>query len=487
MGIRVAFIAAECEPYAKTGGLGDVVDALARALGRLPAEAGIDRPVDVYLPRYRWLPGEGPATTITVPDPPAGGRATVRIVDQWADGYRLRLVDHQAAFDRDGIYGDPGSADYDDNGWRFMLFGRAAFEAIRTDDPPVDVIHGHDWHACPALIARDRWYVDDPVLGRAATVLTVHNLRYHGSIPPHATAAMGLPVGDGLDLLADGIERADLVNTVSPGFADEARTPEFGGGLDGSLRARGDRFFGILNGLDTEVWDPATDQTLAAPYRAADLAGKIACRADLLGRVGFDPGDPGPVLGMVGRLDPQKGFDLVTEAMPALLGLGARLVVLGAGDATLVDRLRQLARARPDRVALTDAFDRDLARRIYAGSDLFLMPSRFEPCGQAQMIAQRYGTPPIVHATGGLRDTVVDEHRNPGLGTGWAFRQATADGLAWAATQAIDCYRLGGQGWQGVVERAMALDFDWRRGAATHYVEAYRRALELRRAPGRSR
>ena len=490
--MRIVFIAAECEPLAKTGGLADVVDALARAVGRVPA-AEIASPVDVFLPRYRGLPSAGDATVVRVPDPLAvSGASDVRIVDIDADGYRLRLVDHPPAFDRAHLYGDPAVGDYYDNPWRFGLFGRSVLETLRRDGRPVDVLHAHDWHGCPAIVARDRWYPADPIVGRAATLLTVHNLAYHGWVPADSLWQLGIAPGDdildadaaGIDLLWTGIARADLVNTVSPGFAEEARIPGRGFGLDGPLRAKGDRFLGILNGLDTRVWDPSTDEALAATYSRANRTAKIACRADLLARVGFDAGDPAPVLGMVGRLDPQKGFDILADATPALLRLGARLVILGSGDPSLATGLRALAAARPDRIAMVESFDRALARRIYAGCDLFLMPSRYEPCGQAQMIALRYGTPPVVHATGGLRDTVVDEYDQPGRGTGWAFRHPTSDGLAWACGQAIDAYRAGGERWEGVIDRAMAADFDWLTGAAPRYVDAYCRAVTGGRSLG---
>jgi starch synthase len=288
----------------------------------------------------------------------------------------------------------------------------------------------------------------------------------------------------GIDLLWDGIERAELVNTVSRGFAAEALTPGLGFGLDGTLRAKGDRFFGILNGLDTRIWDPATDGAIAAPYSLADPAGKAACRQDLLGRLGLDATDPGLVLGMVGRLDRQKGFDLVVDAAPRLLDRGARLVVQASGDRDLAAELRALAAARPYQVAFVERFDRAMARRIYAGSDAFLMPSRFEPCGQSQMIALRYGTPPIVHATGGLRDTVVDEHDQPGQGTGFAFRWPTAAGFVRACEQAIvrfEAREPGPLGWDAIVARGMAVDFDWLTGPAPEYVAAYSRAILLRR------
>jgi len=502
MPTRAAFIAAECEPWAKTGGLADVVDALARALGRLGGD--VIEPIDVFLPRYAGMAsggagsgGASPASAppgatgreirLRVPDPlAADGTTEVGIVDLSGDGYRVRLVDHPPAFDRPGIYGD-ADGDYPDNAWRFGLFCRAALEMLRVERRRVDVLHLHDWHAVPALLARDRWYRDDPVIDPAAVLLTVHNLAYHGWTPRDRLPQLGLVPGDrivaadaaGIDLLWAGIERAELVNTVSPGFAAEALTPEYGRGLDGVLRARGDRFFGIQNGLDTEAWDPAIDADIAAPYSRVDRTGKATCRRDLLARVGLDPDDPGPVLAMIGRLDPQKGFDLLADAAPTLIERGARLVVLGAGDGGVVDGLRRLEAARPDRVVLIEAFDRLLARRIYAGADLLAMPSRFEPSGLAQLIALRYGTPPIVRRTGGLRDTVVDEYVNPGRGTGFAFDYPTVDGLVWAAEQALAAF-ADRRRWAGIVERGMAADFGWERGSAPRYVEAYRRAMAIR-------
>ena len=490
MPLRVAFLAAECEPWAKTGGLADVVDALARALGRSD-DAAIAAPVDVFLPRYRAVPDPPTVERVTileVPDPRSpSGHSPVKVIDVPTAGYRLRLIDYPAAFDRAGFYGD-AAGDFADNAWRFGLFCRAALEALRADDRPLDVLHLHDWHTGPAAIFRDARYADDPIIGRAAILLTLHNLAYRGWTPRASLAQLALmpgdgivpPDADGLDLLLAGIERAELVNTVSPGFAAEALTPAFGMGLDGTLRQLGDRFVGILNGLDTTVWDPSADSDLAAPYSRSKLAGKSACRADLLTRVGFDPGDHGPVVGMIGRLDPQKGFDLLSDATPALLELGIRLVVQGSGDPALAASFRALASANPDRVALIERFDRAMARRIYAGADLFAMPSRFEPCGQGQMIALRYGTPPIVHRTGGLADTVIDETMNPGRGTGFSFAKATVNGLIEACEAAVGLRRAGGSAWAGLLDRGMKVDFDWTTGSAPTYLEAYRRAVSIR-------
>ena len=362
------------------------------------------------------------------------------------------------------------------------------------------MIHLPDWHAAPAVVLRDRFYGDDPIVGRAAALITIHNLAYHGWVPRERLAELGLAPGDGivaadaagLDLLWAGIERSELANTVSPGYAAEALTPEYGMGLDGLLRTKSarpapdgtPRFFGILNGLDTELWDPATDADLAARYSIDDPGGKAASRADLLARHGMDPDDPSPVLGMIGRLDPQKGFDILAQASPALVELGARIIVQGSGDARLADPFRALAAARPDAVALVEKFDRANARRIYAGSALFLMPSRFEPCGQGQMIALRYGTPPLVRRTGGLGDTVLDANELPDDGTGFVFDAPTAAALVAAAARAFAMRGRDGStvAWRAVTERGMALDFGWLTGSAPRYAAAYRRAVSVRQA-----
>jgi starch synthase len=305
-------------------------------------------------------------------------------------------------------------------------------------------------------------------------VLTCHNLAYHGWTERLDAWQLDLPdtVGDawGVDLLRETIGVVDLVNTVSPTFARESLTPELGLGLDVALRARGGRYVGILNGIDTRLWDPATDASLAAPYAADDLAGKAACRSDLCARHELDPG--GPVLGVIGRLDPQKGFDLIAEAAPRLLADGARLIVLGTGDPALVATLAAQATANPARITVLDRFDRDEARRIYAGADLFLMPSRFEPCGQGQMIAMRYGTPPVVRATGGLADTVVDADADPTAGTGFVFEPAEPDALADAVARACVAWADVPR-FAGIVARGMARDDGWAVPA-----RAYERAYE---------
>jgi starch synthase len=494
MTMRIAMLAAECEPWAKTGGLADVVDALARALGRLP-EAGstLEAPVDVFLPRYRSVPVPADAVAepvLTVDDPDLAHRGAtldVSIVDIAANGYRLRLVDLPAAFDRDAFY------DHTDDPWRFAVFCRAALAALRRDGRALDVLNVHDWHTGPALLERARAdAAGDPFLAGTAVVATLHNLAYHGWTGLRSIGQLGLRRGeplagsnpDGIDLLLTAIERAEIANTVSPGFAREALTPAFGMGLDGALRAKGNRFLGILNGIDPDVWDPSADPALAAPFSRADAAGKAACRRDLLDRVGFDPDDDGVVLGMIGRLDPQKGFDLLADGTPALLAAGARVIVQGSGNPELADPFRALVAAQPRRVALIERFDRDMARRIYAGVDLFLMPSRFEPSGQGQMIAMRYGTPPVVRRTGGLADSVIDTTTRPAEGTGFVFDAATPAALVAAVERAARLRARDPDAWAALRERAMAADFRWDTGPAPRYLAAYQRAIALRRGDG---
>jgi starch synthase len=484
-------IASECEPWAKTGGLGDVVDALARALGRgvRVDGAGVDGPVDVFLPRYRSidLPVDGvERRVVRVPDPVSVDGATdATILSFAADGYRLRLVDIPAAYDRDGYYGT-GAADHPDNAWRFGMLCRSALETIRQEARPIDIVHVHDWQGAPAVLYRDAWYWGDFTLGRTAFVLTIHNPAYHGWTHAPEVSTLGLPGGYGdaygVDLLRTAIERADIVNTVSPTFAREALTSEMGKGLEGALALRGDRFVGIINGIDTVAWDPASDPTLAARYDASDLSGKAACRRALLTEIGFDPDDPAPVLGVVGRLDPQKGFDLVAGAASGLIADGMRIVALGTGDHLLLADLAVLAGRAPSSLSVHDRFDRDLARRIYAGADLFLMPSRFEPCGQSQMIAMRYGTPPVVRRTGGLADTVIDADDDPENATGWAFDDASSGALAEAVGRAAAAYGAPERAaWEAVVARGMGRDWSWEGGPAEGYLRAYARAAASRR------
>jgi starch synthase len=479
--MRIAMVASECEPWAKTGGLADVVDALSRALD-LPEPAGPGHEVDVYLPWYAGLvPPDGlvPLELRVPVGSPDGDGPHYEEVTLWsgqADGYRLRLVQHAASFDRDHYYMD-ADGDFADNAARFTLLGRTVLEAIRAEARPVDVLHGHDWQSAPALLSLRHRYAGDPLLAGTATMLTCHNLAYHGWTPREEAWQLDLPksVGkvDGVDLLREAILTADIVNTVSPNYAKESLTPEYGAGLDDVLIERGDSYIGIINGIDTVLWDPATDATLAAPYDASDVTPKAQTRADLMARNGLDP--DGPLLGVIGRLDPQKGFDLVTAAAPELVAMGARLIVLGTGNEQLVAGLVELAGKHPDRIAVLERFDRDEARRIYAGADLFLMPSRFEPCGQGQIIAMRYATPPVVRASGGLADTVIDADADLENGTGFVFGPADPDALVEAVRRAMAALDDEAR-FRHIQAQGMARDHSWR-VPARQYEAAYRRVL----------
>jgi len=488
--VRIVTVASECEPFAKTGGLGDVVDSLARSLGRLGHE------VDVFLPLYRGVTPPGRVERRTVPVPTAGVTAVARgsrsravdIVTGDAVGYRIRLVDAPDLFDRAGIYGDQ-AGDYPDNGARFATLGRAAIETVRAEGVAPDVLHGHDWQGAPALLSLRSRYVGDPVMSRTASVLTCHNLAYHGRVPRVAAWALDLPgaagaagAGEDIDLLREAITRADLVNTVSPTHAAESRLAENGFGLDDVLRARGDRYLGILNGIDTELWDPAADATLAAPYSAGDLFGKAACRRDLAERLGLDPGEDSPILAAVGRADRQKGMDLISAAGGDLVAAGARLVVLSTGDQRQLDGLRSVVAAHPRRAILCDRFDRALARQIYAGSDLLLMPSRFEPCGLSQLIALRYGSLPLVRRTGGLADTVIDADEDPARGNGFVFDAPEPRALLAAGRRALAAFG-DRRRWRALVARAMVADFSWDR-SVREYVALFERAITIRRERG---
>jgi starch synthase len=472
--MRIAMVTSECEPYAKTGGLADVVDALSRALGQLGHE------VDVYLPRYRGVDPPQHSETLKVAVPTALGEVDVAVLSASDRGYRLRLVDHPQSFDRPSYYGEDG-IDYPDNGFRFGLLGRAALEAMRSEARPVDMIHSHDWEGVPALLLLRHRYADRGAtagLGAPGTMLTCHNLAYHGWVPrDQVYVQLDLPdsVGPaaGVNLLFEGILAADIVNTVSPTFTRESLTAEYGSGMDVALRSRGDRYVGILNGIDNELWNPATDPEIPANFSADDLSGKAACRAALCAELGLSREQP--LFAMISRLDPQKGFDLLVDAVPQILADGANVCVLGTGDPALVDGLRPWAAQYSSRVALVERFDRALARRMYAGADCFLMPSRFEPSGQSQMISMRYGTIPVVRATGGLADTVVDTDADPLNGNGFTFDDPHAAYLADACRRAMTAM-TDTKRWREIEARAMAEDFSWR-GPARQYVAAYRRAI----------
>jgi len=408
-------------------------------------------------------------------------------VRQVADRQRVVFVDVPEYFDRAGLYGEAGR-DYADNARRFDLLALAALEFAAQDDAlaPPDVLHAHDWQACTAplrLRLERRW----PRLAATGTVLTIHNLAYQGLFTKDVVPALHLPWESfGLDrgefwgqfsFLKAGITSADCVTTVSPTYAAETLTKESGSGLDGVLRSLGDRYVGILNGIDTDVWNPETDPLLPANFSAGDLSGKAECKRELLAVFGLPRGDDAigrPLVGMVSRLVQQKGLDLVEQASRELVDLDAGWVFLGSGDRKYERFLLDLAAAHPTRVGVHIGFDERLAHLVEAGSDIFLMPSEFEPGGLNQMDSLRYGTVPIVRAVGGLDDTIQPYTAHARNANGFKFKESSGDVLTNVARRATRLYH-NRQAWRGLMRNGMAADHSWA-GPAREYVKVYRRA-----------
>jgi len=474
-------VASEAVPFAKTGGLADVTTALSRALGRRGHQ------VTLVLPRYGAAGDSGA---------PAGssdlrlGARVFRVAYRAAalgGAARAVLVDCPELFDREGLYRPPNGSDYEDNPLRFAVLARAALDVAGRDDAPPDIVHTHDWQGgLTAVYLRH----DGDAAPREcpATVQTIHNLAYQGLCERRWLSALDLPdtlftpaaleFHGQVSLLKGGIVFSDRVTTVSPAHAREVTTPEHGCGLDGLLRACGPRFSGVLNGIDTEEWDPGRDRYLPATYGAEDLAGKAACKKALLARFGL-PTDrvtlDRPLVGMISRLVEQKGHGLIAPVADALVALGVTFVVMGEGEARFQRMWRELAGRWPGRVALHVGYDEPRAHLIQGGADLFLLPSLFEPCGLSQMYAQRYGTLPVVRATGGLADTVEPHDPRTGLGTGFVFRDATPHALLETMRYAVE---MGAdrRAWEGMQRRAMARDFSWDRSAG-EYERVYEQAL----------
>jgi len=472
-------IASEAAPWAKIGGLGDVVAALPAVLDDL----GHD--VTVVVPRYRNIDTTGAEVRTGRLRHGAHERAVAWHVVTASPRRRLVFVDSPDLYDRPGIYGE-GEVDYADNAVRFDFLSLAALEFARAEDRGVHIVHAHDWQASTAL-AR---LATDPAwgaLGQAGRVLTIHNLAYHGAFPRDVVPALGLSwdvfhpaVGEfwgQFCFLKAAINTADAVTTVSPRYAKETLTESFGHGLDGELRACGDRYVGILNGIDTDLWNPATDPHLPAHFDGDNLAGKAACKRALLGACGLRQGDDAlvrPLVGMVSRLVAQKGLDLIESAGADLAALDAAFIFVGAGEPAYERALRALATAHPSRVATRIGFDEPLAHLVEAGADMFLMPSAFEPCGLNQLYSLRYGTVPIVRAVGGLDDSIQPYTARARHATGFKFREGSPQALLRAIRQAVGLYH-NPPAWRKLIHNGMTADHSWR-APAREYGKVYRRA-----------
>lgn len=472
--MNVVFVTPELSPFAKVGGLADVTASLPRALRELGVSITIVLPLYGGIRRDRLRPVEA-AVELEF-----DGRARKALIHRSElGGVPVFFLESDEYFSSRSVYGDE-NGDFADNAFRFAFFSRAALEAIDVLELDPGVVHVHDWPT--ALVP-----VYQRALGmeRRPVVLTVHNLAYQGVFPPEWLPRLGIPGEffgvEGLEFygkinfLKGGLTSADFVTTVSPTYASEIQTAELGAGLDGVIRARNGVVTGIRNGIDPTDWNPAADRALVAPYRPGELEGKEKNKLALQAELGLEVSAGTPLVGVIGRLDRQKGFDLLLEVAPRLVAEGAQLVVLGSGDRELLRAFERLARAHPRAVAARSGFQDELGRRIYAGSDLFAMPSRYEPCGLGQLIALRYGTIPVVRATGGLADTIRDLDFDRKRGNGFVFREFEPRALLSALGRALACYR-DEKAWKGFVKRAMRADFSWGESAKS-YASLYRRAV----------
>jgi starch synthase len=477
--LHIAFAASEMVPYVKTGGLADVAGALPKALARLGHQ------VTVFVPRYAGIPfppGEF-AGSVHVPVD-AVARSAGFYVTSPHPGVSVVFVEHPPFYDRPTPYGR-GNHDYEDNRLRFAFLARAVLEYFRSRGERPSLFHAHDWQTGLLPVYLKAFYWDDPTLHRLPTVFTIHNLAYQGNFGKDTLDLLGLPWNlgtsqalefhGGLNYLKGGLLFAEKVTTVSPQYTREIQRAEKGYGLDGVLRERASDLVGILNGVDADEWDPRHDRHLPATYSPEDMSGKAACKAELLRAFGLPEYPDLPLAGITSRLVPQKGFDIVTAAWWDVLQRPLRLVVLGTGDAAVQDGLRDMAARAPERVAARFTYDARLAHLIQGGCDVFLMPSRDEPCGLSQMYAMRYGTVPIVHSAGGLVDTVEPWNAATQAGTGFRFDTPDGTGLMWALDEALRTWR-DAPAWRRLQRNGMQRDFSWERSARA-YEQVYRSAL----------
>ena len=480
--MHIAFVASECVPFSKTGGLADVVGALPRAL----ASAGHE--VSVYIPRYRLtrIPEERTVVqSITIPFDDQYRFCSI-VTGAGYPGVRFFFVDYPPFFDREGLYGT-ASGDFPDNAERFAMFCRAVIEGSKILGVP-DVFHCHDWQAALVPILLKTQYAEDPALQNSGVVFTIHNMGYQGLFPAEILPLLTLPWDlftitkmeffGNVNFLKGALAYSDLITTVSRKYAQEIQTSEFGFGLDGVLKERAQSVIGILNGVDYDEWNPETDKFIAAHYSSDDLSGKQICKQDLMAALGIT-GDPSvPIIGIVSRFAAQKGFDLIGQVVDRLALEDVVLAVLGSGDKLYEEMFLRLARRVPGKIAVKIAYDNSLAHKIEAGADMFLMPSRYEPSGLSQMYSLKYGTVPIVRATGGLDDTIDPWDARSKKGTGFKFPEYSGEALLRAIHQALQLYRDPGS-WQRLMRNGMSKDFSWR-VSAREYIRAYERVRQAR-------
>jgi len=479
--VKILLAASEVVPFAKTGGLADVAGALPRALRTL----GHD--IRVILPFYKAIsPQKYPIQLLL-------NEMIVQFPGNWQVGsvsqttfpnndIPVYLVRHDHYFEREGLYGEKGE-DYPDNAERFSFFCMAALWTLKGINWQPDVIHCNDWQTAliPTYLRNLSILRNDPFYAAIRTVYTIHNLAYQGSFGSAVLPRIGLdnsvyhPEGlefyGSVNLMKAGVVYSDALTTVSQQYSREIQTPEFGCGLEGILRVRAERLHGIMNGIDSSVWNPELDEHIAARYSPSSLAGKAECKAALQKANGLPQKPDVPLIGIISRLDKQKGFDLLEECLDDIMRLDVQLVVLGTGDPAYHKLFEEAAKQYPDRLAINLAFNNPLAHQIEAGSDMFLMPSRFEPCGLNQLYSLKYGTISIVRKVGGLADSITDasaEAVRGGRATGFVFEKYDSAELLAAVKRAVKMYRTKPELWAKLVQNAMAQNFSWDNAARTY-------------------
>jgi starch synthase len=481
--MHIVFAASEGVPFSKTGGLADVVGALPRAL----SAAG--HQVSVYLPLYRQTKLKNAQTvvkSITIPFDDRYRFCSV-VSGGKTSGVQFYFVDYPPFFDREALYGT-SAGDYPDNAERFALFSRAVLEASKILGVP-QVFHCHDWQAALVPVLLHTQYGEDPAFRDAATVFTIHNMGYQGLFPPDTLPLLTLPWDlftisrmeffGNVNFLKGALVFSDFVNTVSKKYSQEIQTTEFGFGLEGVLRTRSSTVTGILNGVDYDEWSPEADKFILARYSPQDLSGKAKCKQDLLATFGIADADSRlPVIGIVSRFAAQKGFDLIAQIMERLAREEMIIGALGTGDKPYEEMFLRLAKQFPQKIAVKIAYDNALAHKIEAGSDMFLMPSKYEPCGLNQIYSLKYGTVPVVRATGGLDDTIEHWDARTGKGTGFKFTDYNGEALLLTIKEALRAFR-DQTSWQQLMRNGMSKDFSWG-ASAKEYIRVYDRARQVR-------
>src|ERR1700730_16871556 len=483
--MHIVFAASECVPFSKTGGLADVVGALPRAL------VSSGHQVTIYLPRYRQTQLKDAQTVVSSITVPFDDRYRFCSVVRGGkhSGVQFYFIDYPRFFDREGLYGT-SAGDYPDNAERFALFSRAVLEGTKVLGVP-HVFHCHDWQSALLPVLLRTQYAEDPAFREVATVFTIHNMGYQGLFPPDTLPLLTLPWDlftiskmeffGNVNFLKGGLIYADFVTTVSKKYSQEIQTTEFGFGLEGVLRARASTVTGILNGVDYEEWSPQTDKFIVARYSPKDLTGKAKCKQDLLAAFEMTNADLRlPVIGIVSRFVAQKGFDLIAQIMERLAREEMIIVALGNGDKPYEEMFLRLNKQFPHKIAVKIAYDNTIAHKIEAGSDMFLMPSRYEPCGLNQIYSLKYGTVPVVCATGGLDDTIEHWDARTGKGTGFKFSDYNGEALLLTIKEALPAFR-DQNSWQQLMRNGMSKDFSWN-ASAKEYIRVYERVRQGRGA-----